>query len=571
MTAKEIFLELLKEDGKPERLLDQYEALCLWRSDPVNGYLRNGRARGTTRKDRWGVTISWPEDHPGQLPITTPELKVIKDVSRWRDFVHVPDIAANCLDGWEECAVEAHKACGEERLLCAFSGTGLFEQCHFLMGFEDTLTNLYEHPREMHELIDTICEFKLGIIKLTCEKMHPDAVFFHDDWGTKTSLFMKPEMWREFFKEPYRKIYGYIRSQGLITIHHADSFCAPIVEDMAEIGIQCWQGVLPENDIPALQARLKGKLILMGGIGAAIDRPDSTEEEIRTYVRKTLEICAPGGHYIPSITYGGPGTIFKHVDPIIDDEIRKYNAAPHLLKLNTVRLPRRTTRTAAATGKASESVEADVLAGISRALCKGQRKRVMELVNTALQDGKTADDILNKGLIAGMNTLGDDFSAGRAFVPEMLIAAKCMSQAMETLKPLLQEGSGHAKGKAVIGTVKGDLHDIGKNIVKLAFEGCGIEVIDLGVDAAAELFVETAKRENCQIIACSSLLTTSMQEMANVVALANKEGIREKVIIMIGGAPTSQAFCDRIGADIYTPDAASAARKAVEALEKRAS
>ena len=205
---------------------------------------------------------------------------------------------------------------------------------------------------------------------------------------------------------------------------------------------------------------------------------------------------------------------------------------------NTVTLPRRRVRSAPVAESFKESTTGNVLSAISTSLCKGQRRRVLELVNTALAEGKTAEEILNDGLIAGMNTLGDDFSAGRAFVPEMLIAAKCMSQAMEVLKPLLQGSGIQAKGKAVIGTVKGDLHDIGKNIVKLAFESSGIEVVDLGVDSSAEVFIEAAQRENCSIIACSSLLTTSMNEMARVVELAGKAGIRDKVTIMIGGAPT---------------------------------
>ncbi|MBQ8075784.1 MAG: corrinoid protein [Oscillospiraceae bacterium] len=232
-------------------------------------------------------------------------------------------------------------------------------------------------------------------------------------------------------------------------------------------------------------------------------------------------------------------------------------------------MPRRRVRQAPVAEPAKESQSVDVLSAIALALCKGQRRKVLELVNTALAEGKTAEDILNNGLIAGMNTLGDDFSAGRAFVPEMLIAAKCMSQAMEVLKPLLQGAGIQAVGKAVIGTVKGDLHDIGKNIVKLAFESSGIDVVDLGVDSSAEVFVETAKKENCSIIACSSLLTTSMGEMARVVRLAEEAGIRDRVLIMIGGAPTSQEYCDAIGADLYTPDAATAARKAVEALRAR--
>ena len=566
MTAKELFLEMLKPDGKPERQLIQYEALNLWLFDPVNGYLMEGRAPGTIGKDRWGVTVAWPADHPGQQPITTDDVKVLKDITHWRDYVVAPDVEANCQQGWDECVSAARAATGEDKLLCAFSATGLFEECHFLMGFADTLTNLYEHPEEMHELIDYICEYKLKIMKLFCEKFHADAIFFHDDWGTKTQLFMNPDMWREFFKEPYRRIYGYIRSQGVIAIHHADSYLNPIVEDMAEIGIQCWQGVLPENNIPELQERLKGRMILMGGIGAAIDTPDSTEAEIRAYVSDALAKYCPGGHYIPSITYGLAGTIFPHVDPIIDDEIRKYNASAHMPR-KVVAATRRTARTAG-TAAAAAAESGDTLARIKAALIKGQKKKCTGLVQQALDEGISAADVLNNGLVAGMTQLGEDFSAGKAFVPEMLMAAKCMNEAMPILKPLLSGEGKKNIGKAVMGTVKGDLHDIGKNIVKIMFEGSGIEVIDLGVDASAEDFVATAKAEGCNVIACSSLLTTSMNEMARVVELAKAEGIRDQLLIVVGGAPITQEFCERIGADVYTADAASCARAAVEILTK---
>lgn len=565
MNAKEIFLEMLNPDAAPERQLVQYEALNLWLMDPVNGYLMNGRHPGTTGKDRWGVTISWPADHPGQQPITTDDVKVLKDITHWRDYVTVPDVEANCQEGWEDCVAAARAATGDDRLLCAFSGTGLFEECHFLMGFADTLTNLYEHPQEMHELIDCICDFKLRVMKLYCEKMHPDAIFFHDDWGAKTQLFMSPELWREFFKEPYRKIYGYIRSQGVIAIHHADSYLSPIVEDMVEIGIQCWQGVLPENNIPELQQRLKGSLILMGGIGAAIDTPDSTEPEIREYVSRALNEYCPGGHFIPSITYGLAGTIFPHVDPIINDEIEKYNSAAHM-PVRTAVAARRAIRSTASAPAVQASVDGDTVSAVKAALIKGQKKKAVSFVQQALAEGVSAETVLSEGLIAGMNQLGEDFSAGKAFVPEMLMAAKCMSESMTVLKPLLAGQTAKAAGKAVLGTVKGDLHDIGKNIVKIMFEGSGIEVIDLGVDVSAEDFVATAKQQNCNIIACSSLLTTSMNEMARVVELAKAEGIRDSVTIMVGGAPITREFCDRIGADVYTPDAAGCARAAAEFL-----
>ena len=165
-----------------------------------------------------------------------------------------------------------------------------------------------------------------------------------------------------------------------------------------------------------------------------------------------------------------------------------------------------------------------------------------------------------------MTKLGEDFSANRAFVPEMLMAARCMTTALELLKPQLAGQASESVGKVCLGTVQGDMHDIGKNLVKIMMEGSGLEVIDLGVDVPAETFIQTAKEQNCDIIACSALLTTTMQEMRRVVELATADGIRDKVKIMIGGAPISQSFCDEIGADIYTADAAAAAKAAVAAL-----
>ena len=488
MTPRELFLELLKPDGQPDRQLCQYEALHMCLNDPINTYLRGNRKRGTVSKDRWGTTISFPADAPGPMPVTADGLAVCPDVTHWRDTVHAPDIDS-CTEGWEACRTAARAACGQEKLLAGFMGTGIFEQCHFLMGFEDTLTNLYEHPDEMRQLIEYITEYRLRYVQLLIDHLQPDVIFSHDDWGTKDALFMHPDMWREFFKEPYRRFYGYIRSRGVIAIHHADSYLVPIVEDMAELGIQVWQGVLPENDIPSLQRQLNGRLVLMGGMGAAIDRAD---------------------------------------------------AAP----------------------------EADILTQIAGALARGQQKRVLTLCRQALAQGVAPQDILSGGLIQGMNRLGEDFSANRAFVPEMLMAARCMTAALAELKPLMTGEAGRTVGRACIGTVRGDMHDIGKNLVKIMLEGSGVEVVDLGVDVTPEQFVETAQRESCRIIACSSLLTTTMQEMRRVVALAEERGIRDRVKIFVGGAPISQSFCDEIGADVYTEDAAAAARAAVEALNR---
>ena len=385
-TPKEIFLELIRPDGQPERQLRQYEALHMCLTDPCNTYLRGNRKRGTTSMDRWGTTILFPEDAPGPMPDTREGLAVCPDITRWRETVHAPDLEAACTEGWEACRAEARAACGPDHLLAGFMGTGIFEQCHFLMGFEDTLTNLYAHPDEMHALIDYITEYRLTYVRMLIDNLQPDVIFSHDDWGTKNALFMKPEMWREFFKEPYRRFYGYIRSRGVIAIHHADSYLVPIVDDMAEIGIQVWQGVLPENDIPALQAHLNGRLTLMGGFGAAIDRKDATPEDILAYARGVLRRNCPGGHYIPSITYGLAGTVYPHVDTYLNQAVDEYNATLHVPVTHLPPVPRRSVHAPAAPAQSTpeaEQPQGDVLSRIASALVRGQQKRVLQLCSEA--------------------------------------------------------------------------------------------------------------------------------------------------------------------------------------------
>lgn len=205
----------------------------------------------------------------------------------------------------------------------------------------------------------------------------------------------------------------------------------------------------------------------------------------------------------------------------------------------------------------------ELLEEISANLQAGKAKIVREKVQEAIDAGIPAADILNNGLMAGMNVIGQKFKNNEVFVPEVLVAARAMNRGVELLKPLLVQSGTKPVGKACIGTVQGDLHDIGKNLVKMMMEGKGIEVIDLGVDVAPETFVQTAIEQNCQLICCSALLTTTMGVMEKVVEAAEAAGIRDKVTIMIGGAPVTQAFCEQIGADVYTADAASAADAAV--------
>jgi len=206
----------------------------------------------------------------------------------------------------------------------------------------------------------------------------------------------------------------------------------------------------------------------------------------------------------------------------------------------------------------------EILNEISSWLQQGRVPKVKECIQQALDQGIPANEILEKGLLDGMSIVGQKFKNNEVFVPEVLVAARSMTKGIELLRPYLISDGVEEKGTVIIGTVKGDLHDIGKNLVRMMMEGKGLKVVDLGVDVSAEAFLAAAREHNAQIVACSALLTTTMGEMRNVVEALQASEMSGKVKVMIGGAPITQAYCDQIGADRFTPDAATAAEAALE-------
>ena len=327
LTPKQNLLETLKLDGKPDRLVNQFQPFSIIMNDPVQIFTRGNRKKGSTTKDLWGTEIVWPEAQFAAMPPITPSNKVLPDITRWRDYVKVPDLVSACSNSglWEPAIKSALGVNREQYLVTGFMGTGVFEQLHYLMGFEDTLANMLMEPDAMWELIEVIGDFRYAYLKLLVDNLKPDVILSHDDWGSKTNLFMRPDTWRELIKPQYKKIYTYAKANGVLIMHHADSFLEPIVEDMVELGIDIWQGVLPQNDIRKIQNQLKGRMTLMGGIDAAIvDWPGATEETIRAEARRACREYGSGG-CIPSLTFGGPGSIFPDADRLISVEIEKFN------------------------------------------------------------------------------------------------------------------------------------------------------------------------------------------------------------------------------------------------------
>jgi 5-methyltetrahydrofolate--homocysteine methyltransferase len=209
---------------------------------------------------------------------------------------------------------------------------------------------------------------------------------------------------------------------------------------------------------------------------------------------------------------------------------------------------------------------ADILQQMATNLYDGEDQEVAALVQKALDQGMAAEEILADGLIAGMDEVGKDFKAGDLFVPEVLIAARAMHAGMSVLRPLLAESDTPSAGKYLIGTVKGDLHDIGKNLVKMMLEGAGFETVDLGTDAEPQTFVEAVREHRPQVVGMSALLTTTMVQMKATIEALEEAGLRDSVRIMVGGAPVTSAFAEEIGADAYAPDAATAVDVARELM-----
>ena len=211
-----------------------------------------------------------------------------------------------------------------------------------------------------------------------------------------------------------------------------------------------------------------------------------------------------------------------------------------------------------------------IIQEISEYLQKGRAKNVKALVQQALDEGMDPKQILNEGLLDGMMIIGGKFKRNEIFVPEVLVAARALNAGLNILEPKLVEVGNEPVGRAVVGTVRGDLHDIGKNLVVMMLKGAGFEICDMGVDVAPEAFIDKAEEINADVICMSALLTTTMTNMEDVITELKNRNLRDKYIVMVGGAPVNDSFAQQIGADYYTPDAATAAEVAKKAVLEKA-
>ncbi|MDD6189678.1 MAG: uroporphyrinogen decarboxylase family protein [Clostridiales bacterium] len=326
MTKKEKFLSVMRNEQPPKWMGYGFDAFpqitfhCI--IDPISIW-DILFISGEYVIDNWGVAHRNLPGDPGIIPIVTEENQVIKDITKWRDYVTFPEIPSD-LD-WSAAKAAIDQVDRENEFVMVPTFRGLFERAHCLMTFEDTLVNMYEEPEAMNEFFAAYTDWKLKVVEQLIDNLHPDIIHSHDDWGSKTSMFFAPEVFRKLLKPHYERLYSYIKSRGVMVQHHCDCYATDIAPDLVDLGVDMWQGVLPQNDIPRIQKETGGKLLIMGGLDQAlIDQADVTEEVVRAEVRRAIDEYAPGGAFLPCI--GSLECLNAWVTPVVIDECNKYGA-----------------------------------------------------------------------------------------------------------------------------------------------------------------------------------------------------------------------------------------------------
>ena len=326
LTAKENLRQTIIDGGKPDRFSNNYEGIYLMMHPWImhSGALLAPGDKG--KVNAWGVTMDFPAHTPGAFPVHTPDKVVVKDIEDWKDYVKAPPTTFAEAE-WEEFQKQYEEVTNSGKAYAApLYVTGLFEMSHYLCAIDDALVYYMTNPDEMHELLKYVTEFELRIAEGICDHLHPEAIFHHDDWGTENNSFLRPEMFADYFVEPYKEIYGYYHDHGVeFVFHHNDSYSANLVPYMIEMGIDVWQGNMESNDTKAMLEKYKGQIAFMGNIdNKDVDFHGWTPEDVKRVAYEHLD-----GYdfqsYIPCITQGGPGSTFSGTYVELCKYIDQYN------------------------------------------------------------------------------------------------------------------------------------------------------------------------------------------------------------------------------------------------------
>jgi len=472
---------------------------------------------------------------------------------------------------------------------------GVLQTASQLRGYDKLFTDFALNSGLAHALLDKVSDIINAMYRDYMAVVGPyvQVVCITDDQGTQDSLLVSPEMFREFIKPRLREQIATIKDAADVKVlFHCDGAVLPLIEDFVEIGVDILNPIQTVvrgfGDTEALQETYGDRICFHGGIDVQQVMPNASPAELTCEVARRIRDLGSGGGYILAPCHN------INVDVPVENVLTTFDAAcdygTYPLRLENV------VETCASRGDFFLVSDAEVVgegpavtpverpraelsgegmgAGpaarhlevISESVVAGDQAGVVEGVGEALKAGHDPTVILNEGMIAAMEAVGDRFEKGQVFVPEMIIAANAMQAGLERLRPRLIEADVKPVGTLVLGTVEGDLHDIGKNLVAMMCEGAGFEVIDLGTDVEPARFVEAVRDHRPDVLGLSALLTTTLPAMRDSIQALEEAGIRDQVAVIVGGAPVTQGFADDIGADLYARDASAAARRVKKRL-----
>ena len=575
--------EVLLEDKHVEKLLGRYAGNTLaLGGDPAKGIEESEGARPMKPEDYIEVCQMIGQDTLVVEAIWTPFKKrkadgslgliadrSIKSREDFKAHVILPDDAdidekMIYIKEYRETLDRSGTKLGFCVLVAAYFQT-LYE---FMIGLEDCMTLVHSDRDFIEELLDISADYWRKFVGRAVDE-GVDFVWAADDLAFKTGLFLPPDLLDELWVTKLRRILEPALNAETPVMFHSDGKIDDLVPMLIDLGIDCIQPMDPYGvDYREYKKRFGGRVCLAGNIDIEFPLAHGTPEDVEKDVKEHMEVMKPGGGYICCSSHSIVNYIPHENFIAMINAVHKYGGYEEkhwTVSVQTEELQEKKAESESYGQKLGELIDSDLLKELYDGIYRGDVKAAVAVLKKALEAGLDAMDAVSKALTPAIKAVGEDFSTGRIFLPELLMASNAMKEALKIVSPLLAQKAEHvSKGKVLVGTIKGDLHDIGKNIVRSLLEGNGFEVVDIGIDNSPEVYVEAIKKHEPDVVGYSGLLTTTLAEIPDQMAALREADLRDRVITIVGGAPVTRDFADRNGIDLYGKDA----NEAVKVIEK---
>lgn len=501
------------------------------------------------------VTRHWANEHEGVI-------------TNWEQFekFHWPSVDDFDLSTWD--VFDKILPPGMKALLILGK---IYTPVWMLMGAETFFKALETNEELIAALFEKVGQIQYETLLRVIEHPCIGAVTNPDDIAHNTGLLIHPKYLRKYLFPCYKKFGDVCLDKGLGFIYHSDGDCSEVMDDLINCGFQGFHPLQPNcMDIVEIKKKWGRALCLIGNINLDSTLTLGSPEDVRAEVYERIRTIGPAGGYMVASSNSIPDYVPLENMKAMFDTAFEFGSYPIELEEGGVKGKIWTFQGKPRTEKISSTADLNLESYVS-ALLGNDEIRVIELTQNDIDSGLDPSVLINNRMIPAMAIIGEKFQESKIFIPEMIFAARTMSAVLTHFKDLLMDKPSPKQGKVIIGTVKGDLHDLGKNLVIMMLEGQGYSVEDLGVSVSTETFVRAVKDKPPDILAMSALLTTTMVEMKNTIDALEQSELRDSLKVLVGGAPLTQAFSDQIGADGYAYDAPGAVRKCNELLSVKRS